>query len=129
MSRRALQRPHRKVAVGDLSDLVKVQARTIEDPTFSDTDFEEGFSSPADTWARVRTVSGRVILNEVGVDVAITHEVVIRFVEGVTTESWVLLENGSRLRVADVEDLDERHEYLRLQCVDRGSREAEASRA
>jgi SPP1 family predicted phage head-tail adaptor len=129
--RRVLPRPRRKICVGDFRDEVLLQARAIDDPGYDSTNFDEEFSCGPKTWAKIRTTGGKVIFDGVGTDVAVSHEVTIRYDEDVTSETWILLADGTRLRVVPggVEDFEERHEYMVLQCTDRGDRLNEASKA
>ena len=126
--RTVVTRPKRQVCVGDLKDLVVLQNRAIQEPVFGDTDFTEDFGGDEETWASVRTVSGKTFFDQVNGDVQLTHEIAIRYDEAVTAETWVLFEDR-RLDIVDVEDLEERHEWMLLRCVDRGSKGQEASEA
>lgn len=128
MARRVLAKSHRKLCVGDLSDRVVLQVRTLEEPVFGSPDFGEDFQGKK-AWARVRTLSGKTIFDGVSSrDVEVTHEVGIRYDPCVTSETWVRL-GDRRLDVVRVEDLEERHEWMLLLCVDRGLVSKEASKA
>lgn len=92
-------------------------------------DFDELFKRQEFRWALVRTTAGKVLFDGVGVDRAMTHEIWIRFDPAVDSETWVLLEDGTRLDVLMVEDPEERREFLRLLCSDRGDATQEAAKA
>ncbi len=124
MSRQTLRRRHRKICVGDLSTVVTLETRAITEPVFGETNFSETFSAPKQTWAMIRTVNGRTIFNGVDTDIAISHEITIRFDSSVTSETWVRLLDGTRLNVIDVQNYEERSEYLVLLCNARGDQEA-----
>ena len=64
----------------------------------------------------MKTVAGKVFFDGVNVDVAVSHEILVRYDPSVTSETWILLKDGRRLDVVNVEDLEGRHEYLRLLC-------------
>jgi SPP1 family predicted phage head-tail adaptor len=115
--------------VGILDKRVTLQDRAIQAPIHGETEFTEDFDSTATVWAAVRTTTGKTLFDGVGVDVAITHEVIIRYAEGVTSETWIELADGTRLDVVKPENLDERGDFLRLLCTDKGSKDKEASGA
>lgn len=125
MARKTLKLNRRKVCVGDLNKMVTLSERAIVEPGFGQTAFREDFSGAArEVWAKVRTVNGRTIFNGVDTDVAITHEITIRYDADVTSETWVQLADGTRLDVADTQNIEERNEYLVLLCNARGTQEA-----
>lgn len=67
-------------------------------------------------WAKVVTTNGKTYFDGVSSDRRITHEVTIRFLAGVSAESWVILRDGQRLDVVATQDLEERNEWLVLMC-------------
>ncbi len=125
-----LRKRRRQLCVGDLRDRVQIRGRVIVPPAFGAAEFDEKFSDDPETWARINTTAGKTVFDGVSnSDVAVTHEIGIRFDDQVTTECWVELENGSRLDVVLIEDLDERHEWMLLSCVERGDKDLAASKA
>lgn len=129
MARVEVRRDRRKVCVGDLRDRILLQNRKITEPPFGSRDFDENFSQKEEVWALVKTVTGKTFFSGVSGDVAISHEVIIRYDATVTSETWILLEDKSRLDVVTTEDLEKRHEYLRLLCIEKGLDTVEASKA
>lgn len=117
----------RRVCVGDLSDRITIQRRSITEPVFGSADFGEDFDLNVSRWAKISTVRGRTFFSSAGTEQPVTHELTIRFDSAITAESWVLLEDGRRLDILSVEDIDEEHDFMVLTCTDRGS--AEASKA
>jgi len=118
-----LKRPHRKVCLGDLNDLIILQTRDITEPLFDTVDFDENFGDLPEVYAKIKTTSGRTVFDGVDTDVNVSHEITIRFDPVVTSETWVEFE-GRRLDILRVEDLEERHEWQLLLCLDRGVGEA-----
>lgn len=119
-----LKRRRRRVCVGDLDSRVRVYHRSQVPPAFGSVDAAFAFqavSGDGYVWARVETVGGKTVFDGVAGDRRVTHEVTIRHLAGVTSESWVLLEDGTRLDVVLAEGLDERGEFLLLRCDARGS--------
>ncbi len=109
----------RQVCVGDLDTEIILQNRIITPPTFGTVDFTESFTDTATVWAMVITVDGKTYFDGVSTETNITHMVSIFFDSTVTAETWVQI-NTRRLDILRVEDLDERSEYMRLTCVERG---------
>ena len=128
-ARKVVRKGRRKLCVGDLRDRICLQTRTITEPAFGNAEFGEDFEGESEVWAAIKTMSGKVFFDGVGADVNVTHEVLIRHDPTVTAETWIELGDGRRLDIVNVEDLEERGEYLRLLCTDRGSRDKGAASA
>ena len=105
-----------------MTTLVKIKVREIGAP-FSTVDFSEKFKDYLDMYASVSTVSGKTYFDDTGVGTNITHEIGVRYDDSITAESWVVID-GRRLDILTVENLDERNEWLRLRCTDKGTSEA-----
>jgi len=118
-----LRRKHRKVCIGDLDNLIKLQNRSIEAPLFEEVDFDEDFQDHAEVWAKIETAAGKVVFDGVDTDVNVTHLITIRYDAAVTSETWIEFE-GRRIDIVAVEDLEERHEWMLLLCNHRGVGEA-----
>lgn len=120
----------KKLCSGDLNQLIQLQNRAIAAPQQGGVDFTEVFqdkpintdeASPyneGDVWAFIETTGGKTIFDGVN-DRVVSHDIYLRFVDGVTAETWVVY-NGNRYDVVTVENLDEANEYLRLRCNLRG---------
>lgn len=120
MTCQAVGNRRRVVCAGDLNQRITLQNRDIAPPIFGDSDFSETFSGDSDRWAAIQTVTGKTFFDSVNsVDVNITHEVYIRYDSTVTAETWILY-NSRRLDIMAVEDLEERNEFMKLTCVDKG---------
>ena len=108
----------RKLCAGDLRNIITLQNRSITAPN-SGVDFGESFSGDIDVWAACETKNGVSIFDETNVEKVVTHVFGIRYDSGITAETWILFE-GRRLDIFNVEDLDERHEWMILTCGERG---------
>ena len=115
-----IKRKKRSVCIGDLRDRITLEDRDLTAPLVG-VDANETFTNPRSRWAMVETTRGSEIFDEVNQATDVTHRVLIRFEAGITKEIWIKLANGKRLNVLDVENLDERDEFLRLQCSDKGA--------
>lgn len=112
---------HRVICAGDLNRQIILQDRNITAPIWGSVDFDETFSGDATVWAKVDTVTGKTFFDSVNQrDTTITHQIYIRYDSTVTAETWVQLD-GRRLDILAVENLDERNEWLKLTCVDKGT--------
>ncbi len=123
-----IQRKKRHVCVGDMNTRIILQDRNIKAPVFGDPDFDETFSNAATVWALVNTVSGKTFFDGVNTDVNITHEIFIRYDATVTAETWVELDN-QRIDILRVEDFEQRSEFMKLICTERGVNTLEATKA
>jgi SPP1 family predicted phage head-tail adaptor len=128
MGCKSIKRNMRRVCVGDLNKLITLQARAISPPSFSSTDFDETFTNGDDVWAAVNTVAGKTFFDGVNTDITITHEIFIRFDASVTSETWIEMDDR-RIDILDTENLDERDEWLKLICTERGPDNVEATKA
>ncbi len=123
-----LTRKHRNVSIGDLDRRINLHSRVMQEPVFNGTDFSEKFDPTDETWALIRTVSGKAFFSGSNIDVSVSHEVYIRYDSSVSAETWI--EYESRLfDIVAVEDLEERHEFMRLLCTERGNKSLGASQA
>ena len=115
----------RQICIGDMNELITLQIRDIKPPGTLDASnqfyFTEGFSNTANpiVYAMVKTVKGRATFDSTGIERVVTHEVGLYFDAEITTEIWILFE-GERLDIINVENLDNRNEFMLLDCTDRG---------
>ena len=121
----------RQICAGDLDRLITLENRAIQPPESGSVDYTELFS-PKDTsggeqpspdgeiWAMIETAHGSTVFDGTSPERVIDHKINIRYIEGVTSETWVLAD-GVRFDIVSVEDLDFRHEWLRLNCTLRGT--------
>lgn len=110
---------HRKICMGDLNNLIKLQSRNIVAPVFDDVDFDEDFQDTSEVWAKIETQTGKSIFDGVNKDVSITHKMTIRFDDSVTTETWIEFD-GRKFDIMFTENFEERDEWLLLFCNERG---------
>jgi SPP1 family predicted phage head-tail adaptor len=63
---------------------------------------------------------GYSVFDGTNTEVDISHVFYIRFDDSVSSETWILFEDA-RYDIVTTEDLDMRHEWMRLNCVVRGA--------
>ena len=113
------------MCVGDLRTRITLSSRAITAPDFGQSSFGESFTTNVKTaWASIKTINGRILFNGVDTDEALTHEIIIRYDATVTAETWIQLADTTRLDIIDVQDFEQRNEYLVLLCNARGTQEA-----
>lgn len=124
-----MRKKNRAVCAGDLDTLIDIQSRTLGDG-FDDTEETEEFTTIFSPFAMLQTLRGVFVVGSVnGGDIEATHSFIIRFPETpISGENWILL-NNKRLRILDQENLEEKNEWLKLLCTDRGDASKEASSA
>ena len=128
MIKQILTRPKRESSIGDMRDRIKLHIRAIQSPEFGTQNFTEKLSGTKEVWASVKTVVGRTLFTGANIDVALTHEIIIRYDEDVTSETWIEFQSNN-LKIVKVEDLDNRHEFMRLKCTERGDKDIGAAQA
>ena len=119
----------RKLCAGDLDNLIMLQNRDIVAPLdFGASEASEKFTDEDFIECMVVTRSGLTLFDGVQIEKVITHQFYIRYYEGLTAEWWGLFE-GRRMDIVRVEDLEERHEWMRLDCSETGTTEKQANDA
>jgi len=123
-----LYRKKRQFSLGDMNERITLQNRVLTEPVFNNPDFTETFTTTAEVWAGINTVTGKTWFDGVSTDINITHEIVIRYDATVTAETWILFDSR-RIDILKVEDLDGRKEFMLLTCTDKGLSSAGATQA
>lgn len=120
-----IKRKKRQICLGDLDSLITLENRNIQAPEFDTVDFDEVFTEAIpDVWAMIETVRGKTFFDGVNTEKDITHLIYIMFDLTVTAETWVKFNDGRRFDILDVENLDERSQFMLLHCQDKGTKEA-----
>ena len=114
----------RKLCINDLDRVITLQNRNIIPPLdFGGCEASEEFSDDNDVEAMLVTrASGYTVFDGTNTEVDISHQFYMRYDDSVSTETWILFES-KRYDIITMEDLDERHEWLRLNCNVRGTTE------
>jgi SPP1 family predicted phage head-tail adaptor len=110
-------------AVGDMRHLIYLRNRSIEMGADNGVNFDEIFTANTAIWAKVKSVRGKMIFSGTNVQHEITHEMYIWYVAAlerdITSDIYVEYD-GEYYDILDVEDLDERHIFMKLSCALRG---------
>ena len=121
-----IRKKKRQYCAGDLIDEVTIQNRNIT-AVLEGVDFGEQFTENYVAMAAINTVNGKTYFDGINTESNITHEIGLRFDDTVTAESWILFE-GRRFDILKLENLDERKEWMRAFCVERGLDSLDASK-
>lgn len=110
----------RSVCIGDMVHRITLQGRALTATSAGGVvEFDEGEV----VWAAINTLPpGTVIFDGVN-DRGASHDFYIRYMPGVTAETWILYDEGdgvSRFDILYVENLDARAEFMRLRANKRG---------
>ncbi len=121
MAREKVGRIRRTLCVGDLDKRIILHTRSIRSPNQGAVDFTEKFSESVEVWAKIVTATGKTIFDGVNTDLNITHEIYVRWRDGLTAETWI--EHKAKLfDIIVAEDFEEDQDYFKLSCSMRGAR-------
>lgn len=122
MSCKPIKKPARRVCIGDMRDAISLMVRAIQPPSGS-VDFGEAFTllnaEQEYIAAMIQTVNGVTYFDGVNPEAKITHYFFVPYDAAITSQAWVYFESR-RFKIYNVEDLDEKHEVMRLVCEDKG---------
>lgn len=122
-----MRRPLKKRAFAKCKHKVTLQDRNIVPPKHGTADFDEKFTDKITVRAIVKTVRGKTYFDGINTERAITHEIKIEYIKGVTAETWLFFK-GRRIDILAVENCCEADEVLVFTCNDRGDAAKPASR-
>lgn len=112
------------LCLGDLDREIYLTNRSITPPVFGSTDFLETFVDNSETtWTLIEHVEGKTHFDGVETETPITHHFFIEYDEAIDddqSEWWILFE-GKYFDILRMIDLDLRHEWIKLICVERGT--------
>jgi len=115
-----VRRKNRNVCIGDMRDKIILQSRTITPPSAGGSDMTEAFVTTKTVWALVETRQGVEIFDNSNLVGIATHYFYIRYSVGVTAETWIQFKS-KYYDILDIQNLEERDEFMLLRCNERGS--------
>jgi len=118
--RKTIRRPRKDVAVGDMDVRIEIVPRDIQPPVAGDAAHSQLFGTATVVWASVSTVDSDDLFDGANLAPGPTHEFHIRFISGLTAESWVKYRDEN-YRILDVQDFEERQEFHVLSCAKKGA--------
>jgi len=114
-----IRRKNRAVCIGDMRDKIVIQVRTITSPSSDGVDFTEVFNTDKTVWAMVETKNGVEIFDGTNLLGVATHYFYIRYIENLTAESWIKFKS-KYFDILDIQNLEERDEFMLIRCNERG---------
>lgn len=110
------RRNRRIIALGDLNEKISLQTRVQQSAFESGNNSDqEVFSTIATPWCCVETYRGKNYFDNIEQGANPTHVFIIRYRPLTTQEYWIIY-RGTRFDILDVENLDERSEFLKFMC-------------
>jgi SPP1 family predicted phage head-tail adaptor len=118
----------RKVCVGDLSSRIKLQLRSLTASNTGSIESIETFTDIIEVWAAVETTSGSKIWDGVEIANPFTHKFYIRYRNDIEFTEWIEYGN-EKYKLIDVENLEQKNEFLILMCTRKGTSTKKANYA
>lgn len=115
VSQRKIRRPY----IGSMNKRIEIKRRSITPVNVDSSDFLEQFNGVITIWASCETVSNVTEFDGTNTERSVTHKWIIRYVDGVTSESWIKFQ-GKYYDVINIMDYEERHRFLVLTTAIRG---------
>lgn len=109
----------RKVCIGDLKSIITIKRRTLSTPDLDGVDYDLNFENKQDVYAMLVTKSGTQIFDGTSLLGVATHYFYIRFMDDLSLSCWVEHQDKN-YKILDIEDIDERNEWLILRCAKMG---------
>jgi SPP1 family predicted phage head-tail adaptor len=105
-----------------MDKLITLKSRDIDAPAEDSVDYAESFASLGSEWAQIMTIQrGPVLFDGTNTLRQVTHIFRLRYRADVTAETWVEYEDDN-YAILNVENLEERNEFMYLYCFKRGSK-------
>lgn len=117
-NRKIQRRPLRKVSIGDMRTPIGIYNSTLMSK--NSVDPIRHLEVVIDPWfCSVHTIHGSTMFGESNVEEVITHIFDGRYIDSITVDHMVVYDSRL-LRIISTENWEERGEYLRLVCTERG---------
>lgn len=118
----------RTLCTGSLTEQIEIKLRSLTAPTGNSVDFSEAFTAVKTVWAMVKTTRGSEMFDGTNLTNAYTHEFYIRFLPDtvfgtsgrLSTQEWVKYKDRY-YTIQDVENFEERSEWMIMRCAERGA--------
>lgn len=129
MSGRQLQRARlRKVPIGDMRTPVKIHQAQILAPT-AGVDMGREIAPVVEPWfCKVTTVTGVTLFDSSNIEQIITHDFQGRFNQDISRD-MVIEHKGNYFRIISAENFEDKDQFMRLRCTERGAIAKEVNQA
>jgi SPP1 family predicted phage head-tail adaptor len=109
---------HRSLCTGDLDRKITLVTRA-QDAPINIYDYKNSFATKLSCWAGLKTTKGRQMFYTTNEDVAVSHIFYVRYSESVYSTDWIQY-GSENYDIVDVENIDERSEWIAIYCNVRG---------
>ena len=119
--------PKRSLCSGDLDRkiIIKSRAMVAPGPTI---DLSMEFTNDKYVWAAVKTSKGKELFYATNMQDAVTHIFYIRYLSTLETQHWIEY-RGANYDILEIENMDERNEWMAVYCNIRGTSSLEVNHA
>lgn len=108
------------ICIGSLDTAITLKKRSITAPIQNSVDYTQTFTEDTVVWAKIKTSGrGEIIFDRTNTARIVTHLFYIRFLTGITAQTWIELESIN-YDILSTTDLEEKHEWLLLKATKRG---------
>ena len=114
-----IPRKKRHICIGDMRDRIDLSIRSLEAPVDGSVDFAEDLTLIESVFAMLETKAGVEIFDGTNLKGVATHFFYIRFRAGIDINTWITFK-AQHYKIIDVQNLEERDEFLLLRCALRG---------
>jgi len=104
-----------RLPAGKLRHRVEIQSSTPSRDAIGGV--IQGWSTTATRWAEIRPLSGRELVVAQQIDSRVTHEIVLRNVDGLNSNHRLTHESRA-FNIIVVRDIDERDKLQRVLCIE-----------
>jgi SPP1 family predicted phage head-tail adaptor len=116
-----IQKTNTKICIGDLNKKISLLTRTLTASPDDSVDFTVGYTTIAEVWSLVQTLSGRDFFDSTQqAGSGATHVFYIRYKAGITQEN-VIGFGSEYFNITKVWNLEEDSKFLKIDTVIRGS--------
>lgn len=105
--------------LGDLKHRITIYARNIKAPIDASQNYGLSFQQMITVWASIKTLKGDTIFDNVNLDKAISHIMVVRYLPFLTQEHWITY-NQKYYDIVRLQDINEQLRFQVLYCNLRG---------
>lgn len=123
--KKAVNLKNRRICIGNLNKRIKIQVRNIAANNTNSIGNNEVFTELVEVWAAIETTRGSQLFDGVEISNPFTHKVYIRYID-IDFTKWIVIDND-RYEIVDVENLEQKNEWLLLMCTLKGDKTKKAN--
>lgn len=113
----------RRICAGDLIHRIGIFDRELLGNVEKKLAYDTSFVGGESVSALILTRGGSQIIDGVSVTVRATHDFYIRYRADLDSQKWIIY-NGVIYDIMEIENLEERNEFLRISCIKKGTNRA-----